>query len=198
MTQWVDDPEGGRERGPRGIARAWIEVLVRPRRFFEHGVAPADQAPGLVFAVVVVAIYQGTRFALGVDEVPVVAEQPTLSAVFWLAAAAVIVTPVALHLTAAFQTLLLAPFAPDRGGVSETVQVIGYATAPCALAGVPVVALQALLLGYGAVLLVTGLSIVHRLPVWKAIPLGAGPAAIVFLGGFRGRAVVDALVGSIV
>lgn len=195
MTQWVEDAEGGRERGPRGIARAWIEVLVRPRRFFQNGVAPADQAPGLVFAVVVALGYQGSRFALGVDEVPIAADSLALSVAFWLAFVAVIVTPVALHLTAALQTIILAPFAPDRGGVSETVQIIGYATAPCLLAGIPYPPVQALLVGYGAVLLVLGLSIVHSLPAWKATLLGAVPALIIFGGAYRGAEVVRALGG---
>lgn len=193
MTQWVEESAGGRDRGPRGIARAWIEVLVRPRRFFDHGVAPADQAPGLVFAVVVVLWFQASRFAFGLDEVPLIADQYLLSVAFWLAFAAVIVTPVTLHLVSALQTLLLAPVAPDRGGVSETVQVVGYATAPCVFAGVPVLPLQAAAVGYATVLLVVGLSIVHRVSLPKAAILGAVPAGIVFLGGFRGIAILRAL-----
>ena len=50
MTTWVENPTGGRDRGPRNLVRAWIEVLVRPQQFFRNGVAPGDQAPGLVFA----------------------------------------------------------------------------------------------------------------------------------------------------
>lgn len=195
MTQWVEESEGGRDRGLRGITRAWIEVIVRPRRFFEHGVAPADQAPGLVFAVIVVLLFQGTRFVFGVDRVPVIADQFVLSVAFWLAFVAVIVTPVALHLVAALQTLLLAPFAPDRGGVSETVQVIGYATAPCVFAGIPLPPVQVLAVGYGTILLGIGLMVVHRIPARKAVVVGAIPAVIVFLGAFRGVHAIEALAG---
>jgi hypothetical protein len=143
MTQWVERPEGGRDRGPVAVARAWLEVLVRPRRFFRTGVAPGDQAPGLVFAAVVVLAEEGVRFALVPGAFPVFAGQPLASAVLALAVAAVLVTPAVLHLTAALVTVelavltRLAGFAPDRGGVGETVQVLAYAAAPCALAGVP-------------------------------------------------------------
>jgi len=57
VTSWIADPEGGRARGPRALARAWIEALVRPRRLFANGVAPGDQAPALTFAVAVAAAY---------------------------------------------------------------------------------------------------------------------------------------------
>ena len=59
MTQWVEDVEGGRQRGLRGLAKAWIEVLVRPRRFFAEGIAPGDQGPGLTFAIAIVLVTIG-------------------------------------------------------------------------------------------------------------------------------------------
>jgi len=62
----VDRGLDGRTRPrPRcARVRAWFEVLTRPRRFFERGVAPGDQAPGLVFASVVVLVEEASRFAV--------------------------------------------------------------------------------------------------------------------------------------
>ncbi|PSQ39591.1 hypothetical protein BRD13_02695, partial [Halobacteriales archaeon SW_5_70_135] len=64
MTQWVEEPSGGRDRGPVALVRAWAEVLARPFRFFETGVAPDDQAPGLVFAAAVVLVEELVRLAV--------------------------------------------------------------------------------------------------------------------------------------
>src|SRR6056297_2097526 len=107
MTQWVENPTGGRNRGPAALARAWVEVLVNPRRFFERGIAPGDQAPGLVFAVAVVLAEEATRFALVPGAAPTFGGRPALSAAFGLALAALFVAPAVLHLTAALQTVLL-------------------------------------------------------------------------------------------
>lgn len=193
MTQWVEDREGGRDRGPAALACAWVEVLVRPRRFFRAAVAPGDQAPGLVFAMAVVLVAEATRYALVPDAHPVVAGAPRLSAALFLGATVLLVAPAALHLVAALQTLLLLPFASDRGGVSETVQVIAYASAPCALAGPPVPELRALCAAYGAWLLVVGLREVHGLSTRRAAVLGAPPAVLVFGYGFRGFAAAEIL-----
>jgi hypothetical protein len=187
VTQWVEEPAGGRDRGLAALGRAWLEVLVRPRRFFRAGVAPGDQAPGLVFAVGVVCVEEATRLAL-VPGTPVVAGRPLSTRALVLALAVVLVAPLVLHLVAAIQTLLLIPFVSDRAGISETVQVIAYASAPCVLAGVPIPALRVLCGLYGATLLVVGLAVVHEISLPRAALLGALPAALVFGYGFRGFA----------
>lgn len=191
VTQWVENPAGGRGRGARGLARAWIEVLVRPRRFFRVGVAPGDQAPGLLFAVVVVALASLLRLTLA-GETIVGAPYPTfggrrvLSIVLVLSVIVILVAPLALHLTAALQTVLLLAFAPDRAGISETVQVIGYATAPCVFVGVPVPTIRLLAAGYGTVLFAIGISERHAVSMARALVLCALPAAAAFGIGFGG------------
>jgi len=179
---------GGRPRGPAGLARAWATVLVRPRRFFRSSVVPGEQAPGLFFAMAIVAIEELSRFALvgPGDAYPVVGGLALLSGALWLGLAVLFVAPLTLHLTAAVQTVVLLPFVDDRAGVSETVQVAGYATAPCLLAGVPVPEVRAAVAGYGAVLYVVGVSEVHGPGYEPAAALSAVPVAIVFGYGFRG------------
>ncbi|UPV74641.1 YIP1 family protein [Halorussus limi] len=194
MTQWVENPTGGRDRGPAALARAWLEVVTNPRRFFEHGVAPGDQAPGLVFAMTVVVIEEATRFALVPGAAPSLGGRPALAAVFGLALAALFVTPAVLHLTGALQTVLLMPVVPDRAGTSETVQVIAYATAPCVFAGIPSPTLRVACAAYGAVLFVVGLRTVHDTSTLRAAVAGAIPAALVFGYGFRGSAALAELV----
>lgn len=197
MTTWVERPAGGRDRGPRGLARAWIEVLVRPRRFFRNGVAPGDQAPGLVFGVVVALAYLAGLLGSGAASVPadtpVVGGTGAVGLVAVTLAVALVVAPATLHLTAALQTLLLMLVVRDRAGVSETVQTVAYATAPCALAGLPVVELRALAAAYGAALLVVGLSEVHETGLGRATLAGAIPAALVFGAAFGGFDAVGAL-----
>jgi hypothetical protein len=185
VTQWVEDVAGGRQRGLRGIAMTWVEVLVRPRRFFAEGVAPGDQGPGLTFAIAVVLVAQGLRFGLGVDTYPVVAGQPLLSGAFWLAAAAVLVAPVVLHAIAALQTVLLAAGTTERGGVSETVQILAYASAPCVLSGVPFPPLQVAVAAWAIGLYVLGLAVVHDLSPARAAILGALPAVLAYGYAFR-------------
>ncbi|MFB6360400.1 MAG: YIP1 family protein [Halobacteriales archaeon] len=186
MTSWVDDPGGGRDRGPRGLARAWLEVLFRPRRFFRSGVAPGDQGPGLTFAIAVVAIEEAVRLALVPAAIPALAGGRLASAAVLVGLAALLVTPAMLHLLAAIQTLLLRPLVEERAGVSETVQVLGYAIAPCVLAGIPVPALRVLCAAYGTWLLVFGLAVVHETDGLRAALAGLLPAAAVFGYGFRG------------
>ena len=201
MTQWVEDPHGGRARGPTGLARAWVEVLVRPRRFFRVGVTPGDQAPGLVFAAAVVLVEEGTRFALVEGAYPVFGGRPLASVVLALAVAVVLIAPAVLHLSAALVTVLLAvltwlaDLAPDRGGVSETVQVLAYAAAPCVLAGPAIPTLRLVCTAYGTVLLVMGLATVHDLSIPRAAVVAVLPAAVVFGYGFRGFLAATALLG---
>ncbi|HET7324553.1 MAG TPA: YIP1 family protein [Halococcus sp.] len=194
MTQWVENPTGGRDRGPIALARAWAEVLVRPRRFFETGVAPGDQAPGLVFVGTVVLIEEATRFALVPGAYPVVAGQRVVSSVLALVVAVGLIAPLALHMAAAIQTLVLIPLADGRAGISETVQVIAYATAPCVFAGAPIPALRLACAAYGTALLVIGTAHVHEIGFWRAALVAVLPAAFVFGYAFRGFAAAEALV----
>jgi hypothetical protein len=190
MTQWVESTEGGRDRGPRAVVRAWFEVTTAPSRFYRTGVAPGDQAPGLTFAMLVVFVEELTRFALVPDAFPVVADSPVLSGVLWLGVAVLLVAPAGLHLLAAVETLLLAVLAPDRGGVSETVQVLGYATAPCVFAGIPSPLVRAACGLYAFGLLVIGVRVVHRVSTTRAFVLALVPGTIAFGYGFRG---IDAI-----
>lgn len=186
MTEWVADPTGGRARGVRGLVGAWREVVLRPRRFFAVGISPGDQAPGLTFAMAVVLVEESVRLALVPSAIPTIGGSRVGSGLLALALAVLLVTPVALHLFSGLQTLLLMPVVDDRGGVGETVQVMAYATAPCLLAGFPVPALRVACAGYGAGLYVIGLARVHGLAPWRALPLGAIPAWLVFAWAFRG------------
>lgn len=186
MTSWVETPGGGRDRGPRGVLRAWVEVLLRPRRFFEHGVAPGDQGAGLTFLMAVVAVEEATRLALVPGAVPTLVGGRLVSAALVVGLAVLLVAPLSLQVLGALQTLLLRPLVADRAGVSETVQVLAYAAAPCALAGVPEPTVRALCGLYGAALLVVGLATVHDTDPWRAAVAGAVPAVLVFGYGFRG------------
>ena len=193
VTTWVETPGEGRERGPLGIARAWVDVLVRPRGFFRTGVVPGDQAPGLVFAVVVAFAFVATRFLLVPGSVPAIQGGPVLSATLALLAVSLLIAPATLHLTAAIQTLLLIALVRNRAGVSETVQTIAYATAPCALAGIPVPGLRAVCAGYGAFLLVVGIAEVHETSLSRAAIAAAVPASLVFGYAFGGFGAVVSL-----
>lgn len=198
MTQWVENPTGGRERGPRAIVRAWFEAIVRPRRFFPVGVAPGDQAPGLVFAMGVTLVASLLRFALAGETIfatgyPTLGGRRALSVVLVLAVIVVLVAPLVLHLVAAVQTLLLVAFAPGRAGVSETVQVIGYATAPCVFVGIPSPIVVVFATGYGAALLAIGIAEIHAVSIARAAALSAIPATIVFGIGYGGFDALETL-----
>ncbi|WP_254271413.1 YIP1 family protein [Haloarcula marina] len=207
MTQWVENPTGGRDRGPTALARAWAEILVRPRRFFQTGVAPGDQAPGLVFAAVVVLIEEASRFLVvdlarrgmlstGPFPYPAIGGFSPGVAVLAILAIIVFVTPATVHLTAALQTLILMPAAPNRGGVSETVQVLCYAMAPCVFAGLPFPEVRVLVTAWAAALYVVGTAVIHEVRVGIAAAVAALPAAIVFGYGFRGFDAVLRLLSS--
>ncbi|MGM0591666.1 MAG: YIP1 family protein [Halobacteriota archaeon] len=193
MTTWVENPHGGRERGPRGLVRAWVEVLVRPRRFFRVGVAPGDQAPGLVFGVLVALWYVGGLFAFDPGSIPAIPGGVVLG----LLAVGLLVAPATLHLLAALQTILLVPLVPDRAGVSETVQVIAYATAPCVFASVPEPAVGLACALYGATLLVVGVSTVHETSPWRALAATALPSLLLFGYGFDGFGALAALAADV-
>jgi hypothetical protein len=200
VTQWVENPAGGRERGPRGLARAGLEVLVRPRRFFENGVAPGDQAPGLVFVVVVAFVHVGGRLLLapsslsGYERVAAATGSPALTAVVVLGVACFLVAPLVLHLAAALATLSLLPVVADRAGVSQTVQVVAYAAAPAVFAAAPVPAVQLAATAYGAGLLVVGFAVVHETSLARAAVAGAVPAVFAFGFALGGIAALEAVV----
>lgn len=176
----------GRDRGPIGMARSWVDVLIWPREFFRTRVAPGDQAPGLTFVMAVVLVEEGTRYLLAPDTIPSIAGGGVVSALIALAVAVLLVAPAALHLVAAIQTLFLIALVDDRAGISETVQVVGYATAPCVLVGLPIPELRVVCTAYGAALLVIGVAEVHETSTRRALVTGTIPAALVFGYGFRG------------
>ncbi|MFB6128339.1 MAG: YIP1 family protein, partial [Halorhabdus sp.] len=186
VTEWVDPAGRGRERGPTGLLGAWIGVMTTPREFFRNAVAPGDQAPGLVFLSVVVAIEESVRYALAPDAAPVFGGRPVATAVLAVLVTVVLIAPTGLHLLAAIQTVLLWPITEDRAGISETVQVLAYAIAPCVVAGIPVAPLRVVAAGYGTLLLVVGLSTVHGVSYWKGALAGSIPAMLLYGVAFRG------------
>ncbi len=202
VTRWVEEPSGGRRRGPRGLGRAWVEVLVRPRRFFRHGVAPGDQAPALTFAIAVAFAAVGGRLLLapsslsGYARVAEATGSTYLSAAVVLGVACVLVAPVVLHLAAALATLALVAAVDDRAGVSETVQVIAYAAAPGVFVAVPRPALQLAALAYGGGLLAVGVAVVHDTTRLRAALAAVLPASFVFGVAFGGFAALGTLLAS--
>lgn len=209
VTRWVEESEGGRARGPRGLVRAWVEVLARPARFFQTGVAPGDQAPGLVFAVSVAVVYAAVRLAVEPAGRPTVFGGEVLSSVVLLGAVGLLVAPAVLHLTAAFQTVAVLVAATtvgqtgdgwqirrlDHAGVSETVQVLAYASAPGVFAAVPFAPLRLAAAAYGVVLVVYGTTSVHELPPVRALIAGVPPGVALFGYGFGGLAALRTLLG---
>lgn len=186
MTQWIENPEGGRDRGPRAVARAWIEVLVAPRRFFRAAVAPADQAPGLFFLLAVVFLAEGSRYLLVPGATDWIGGGAVGGPLLWLAVTTILIAPLTLHLLVAVQTILLMAFVPERAGISETVQVMAYATAPCVFAGLPFPVVRLACAVYGTALLAVGIAVVHDAPYRRVLPAIALPAALGFGYGFRG------------
>jgi len=220
VTRWVEQPGGGRDRGPRGLGRAWLEVCLRPRRFFRHGVAPGDQAPGLTFAIAVAFAAVGGRLLLapaslsGYVRVAEATGRPYLTALLVLGVACFLVAPLVLHLAAALATLSLLAVVEDRAGVSETVQVIAYAAAPCIAVAAPEGTIRVLATpvgqiglsvglvvrivatAYASLLLGVGLAVVHRTTPLRAAIAAVLPAAFVFGAGFGGFAVIGTVLGA--
>lgn len=193
VTTWVENPRGGRDRGLIPLVRAWLEVLVRPQRFFRTGIAPGDQAPGLIFAIANAFAYVVLWLVLDPGSTPAFARGSVPATVLFVAVVALIVAPTILHLTAAVQTLALIATVRDRSGVSQTVQVVAYASAPCAVAAVPIPELRVFCAVYGAGLLVVGLSIVHETTLVRATIAGAIPAVLLFgyvFGGIPAAAAI--------
>lgn len=188
MTTWVERSSAGRDRGMRGIARAWVGVMIRPRQFFQTATAPADQAPALTFAMFVTGISVLGLLLTNPGLSPVVSGSRIGGGLLIWTLLVLVVTPVTLHLTAAIGTLPLLVLAPERAGISETVQLIGYSSAPIALAWVPGLLVNtsfdvvvAGLFGYSLALLVIGVASVHRTGIVRAF-LAAFPP-VFFAGG---------------
>ncbi|SMO67344.1 YIP1 family protein [Halorubrum cibi] len=194
MNSWIENPEGGRDRGLRGLARAWVEVLVRPGRFFANGIAPGDQAPGLTFAAAVAAAFTLGWVATDPTAVPGIAGSPALSAAVVVLVVTALAAPVGLHLTAAVATVSLVVASlefdggisfRERGGVSETVQVVAYASAPMALAGPPIPVLRVACGGYATLLLLWGFRVVHETTPARTLLAGLPAAAFGYGVGYR-------------
>lgn len=185
MTQWTT-PSGGRQRGLRGLLGAWVGIMTRPRQFFQRSVSPGDQGPALGFVVSVTTIAAAQVVAFDPIELPGGDVATGWMALLMVALLAMLVAPTAVHLVAAVQTVILAVAVPDRAGVSETVQVLAYASAPCVIAGVPVPEVRVIATAYATVLFVLGLATVHDVSVPRAAILGAVPASLAFGLGFRG------------
>ncbi|MGM0448614.1 MAG: YIP1 family protein [Methanobacteriota archaeon] len=191
----MSDSTGGRPRGLRGIARTWIEVLVRPHRAFENGITPGDQAPALTFAVAVAAAFTLGLIASDPGAVPVVVPSSALlSGLVVFLVVVALGAPVGLHLTAAVATVSVVLASVefddgvglrDRGGVSETVQAVAYASSPMALAGPAVPELRVLCGAYAAVLLIVGLRTVHGLGALRTVAAALPPATLGYGVGYR-------------
>lgn len=169
-------------------------MLVSPRRFFATAVRPGDQAPGLTFAVTVATVFALGWMVSDPGVVPAVAESTALSAVVVLAVVLALAAPVGLHLTAAVGTvsLLCASIElrdgvrfGERGGVSETVQIVAYASAPMAIAGPAIPELRVLCGAYATVLLLVGIRIVHGTSPVRTLVAGVPPALFGYGVGYR-------------
>jgi len=194
MTTWVE-PEGGRERGLEGLAKSFTQVLLNPVTFFEEAVSPGDQAPGLVFGMAVVLVEEATRMAVNPGAALQFPTARWLAAALTVALAVLLVAPAAIHALSALETLALVVLASDRGGVSETVQVLAYAAAPCAFVGVSVPAVTVVCALWAFGLLVLGTSVVHDLSLPRAFIAAVLPGALAFGSGFGGFAAAAELAG---
>jgi hypothetical protein len=183
VTTWVE-PEGGRERGPVGLAKSFTQVLLNPRTFFDEAVSPGDQAPGLVFGMAVVAVEESTRLAVHPSAALDFPTSQWLAAALTVLLAVLLVAPAGLHALSAIQTLALVALAPDRGGVSETVQVLAYAAAPCAFVGVSIPAVTFICGLWAFGLLILGTSVVHEVSPPRAALAAVVPGALAFGSGF--------------
>ena len=204
MTSWIEDPAGGRDRGLRGLVRAWIEVMVRPRRFFVNGVSPGDQAPALTFAIVVAALFTLGWIVVDSSVIPSIVGSVPLSAVILLLVVIAMAAPVGLHLTAAVATISVIVASVDidgelslrdRGGVSETVQVVAYASSPMILAGPPIPVLRIGCGVYATLLLLIGFRTVHGMTPLRTLIAGVPPALFGYGVGYRTVASVRTLLG---
>lgn len=196
MTTWIENPTGGRDRGPRALVRAGVEVLLRPSRFFRTGVGPGDQAPGLTFAIAVAVAFSAGWMLTDPAVIPGITGNPLVSALVVVLVVGLLAAPAGLHLSAAITVIAVAALVDDRAGVSETVQVLAYATAPMAIAGPPIPALRGACAIYGAGLLVYGLKRVHGTSWARATLAAILPAIVAFGVGYRTFATVRPVFGT--
>jgi len=176
VTRWT---AGGPGLRYRDLPRVWVRLLIRPVTAFESTVTPGQQGPAAVFAVAVAAVATTTRLGVDPSLRPPIGS-PWLGGALLVGLVAVLIAPTALHLVAALETLVVVLLTDDRGGVSETVQVVAFATAPCVVAGLPSIPLRVLCTTWGAALLVGGTAVVHRTDLLRALLAGVLPAVIVF------------------
>jgi hypothetical protein len=132
----------------------------------------------------VVLVAASTRLALRPEDALAFPTSDWLAALITVALVVLLVTPAAIHALSALETLALVVLAPSRGGVSETVQVIAYAAAPCALAGLGVPALTLLSGLWSFALLVLGTRVVHDISVLRALLASLAPGVLAFGAGF--------------
>ena len=203
----MSDSAGGRPRGPRGIARTWAEVLVRPRRAFANGITPGDPAPALTFAVAVAAAFTLGWIASDPAAMPaVVPSSPVLSGAVVFVVVVALAAPVGLHLTAAAATVAVVVASVeiadgrfalrDRGGVSETVQAVAYASSPMALAGPAIPEIRVACGAYAAILLFIGFREIHGLGPLRTAAAALPPAALGYGVGYRAVAAARTLLGA--
>ena len=203
----MSDSAGGRPRGLRGIARTWVEVLVRPRRAFANGITPGDQAPALTFAVAVAAAFTLGWIASDPAAMPVVVPSSRLlSEVVVFVVVVALAAPVGLHLTAAAATVAVVVASVeiadgrfalrDRGGVSETVQAVAYASSPMALAGPAIPEIRVACGAYAAILLFIGFREIHGLGPLRTAAAALPPAALGYGVGYRAVAAARTLLGA--
>jgi hypothetical protein len=182
-------------------------VLVRPRRAFANGITPGDQAPALTFAVAVAAAFTLGWIASDPAAMPVVVpSSPLLSQAVVFLVVVALAAPVGLHLTAAAATVAVVVASVeiadghfslrDRGGVSETVQAVAYASSPMALAGPAIPELRVACGAYAAVLLFVGFREVHGLGPLRTAVAAVPPAALGYGVGYRAVAAARTLLGA--
>lgn len=168
----------------RDFTVLWIVAMFFPWRCFTERVRPRDQSLGIVFAMVMVTLWAVISILIGTFSHPVIGGVAWLSAIIWLSLLVIVVTPVAIHLLAAIATVVLITVAPNRQGVSETVQVIAFATAPVPLLGIDLIGVQAVAALYGFGLMWYGVRKVHRLSIERSLLVVAIPGYILFAMGF--------------
>lgn len=169
----------------------WIAVVGRPHRFFRNSIDRGEQSGALLFVAAVVLTTLVFRIGFGTLTLPTIGTSPLLSSILWIGVLVVLVTPLLLHLLAAVQTVLLIGLAPNRAGISETVQILAYAAAPCIFTGFGHVGLTLIACGYALGLVVYGTAVVHDCG-WLRAAIAGGTPAVMALGiGFGGFAALE-------
>ena len=168
----------------RTYAMVWFTAIVAPWICFTDFITERDQTRAIGFIVLMVVFWQLMTVLLGEPSHPIIGNSPTVSLIVWTVLLALFVAPVAIHLLAFVTTLVLIAVVEERASVSETVQVLAYATAPVVFLPIPVVALQVAIGLYGSFILVYGLRVVHEISIWRALLAGIIPAYLLFGMGF--------------